>query len=388
MVIVLPVSARHDCCIHGAHDGAAAATAPEHTPARGSAKSPAPRYAPPMFQQAQFDAPAVRRANVFGEIDGMPCATADPSAEAGFQQHTFVDDGYDADVAVSPDGKWMAFSSTRHNERGDVYLQRVDGLSVTQLTSDADDDATPVFSPDGRRIAFASTRAGTWDIYLMDADGKNVVQVTSGPTQDMRPSFAPDGKRLVYCSNGTRSGQWELWTVDLESGAKRMIGFGLFPSWSPDTSHDVIAFQRARARGSRWFSLWTLELVDGEARHVTEVTVSTNAAVVSPTWSPDGRKLAFSTIVDPARPATGKPAGQQDIWTIGRDGGDRRRLTDGHGTHASPCWAADGRVYFISDRTGTECVWSTSATSGKQDQQMNAATEAPEQNREAVGSAE
>jgi Tol biopolymer transport system component len=162
-----------------------------------------------------------------------------------------------------------------------------------------------------------------------------------------------------------RGGQWELWTVDLRSDQKRMIGYGLFPAWSPDRSMDRIAFQRARARGSRWFSLWTIDLIDGEARHPTEVAVSSNAAIVSPVWSPDGSKLAFSTIVEPARSRGAKPGVQQDIWTIAADGTNRQRVTDGNGTYAAPFWAADNRIYFVSDRGGNECIWSAQAgTSG------------------------
>ena len=118
-----------------------------------------------------------------------------------------------------------------------------------------------------------------------------------------------------------------------------MIGFGLFPSWSPDKRVDRIAFQRARQRGSRWFSLWTLDLIDGEARRVTEVAVSSNAAIVSPAWSPDGQKLTFGTIVDPQRSTNGKSDGQQDVWTVNADGTNKHRLTDGNGTNLSPFWA-------------------------------------------------
>jgi TolB protein len=139
-----------------------------------------------------------------------------------------------------------------------------------------------------------------------------------------------------------------------------MIGSGLFPCWSPEKSKDRIAFQRARARGSRWFSLWTLDLVNGEARNVTEVAVSSNSAVVSPSWSPDGRRLTFSTILDPA-----KEAGQQDVWIINSDGTNRQRLTDGKGVNAAPFWGPDGRVYFISDRDGKECIWSAGTNASR-----------------------
>src|SRR5437762_765458 len=114
-----------------------------------------------------------------------------------------------------PPGKWPAFSSTRHSERADIYLQRVDGASVIQLTNDPADDVQPCFSADGTKIAFASSRSGNWDIYVMDIDGRNVEQLTSGVSQDLHPSFSPDGNRIAYCSLSHMSGQWEIWTLNL-----------------------------------------------------------------------------------------------------------------------------------------------------------------------------
>ncbi|QOV91487.1 TolB family protein [Humisphaera borealis] len=307
--------------------------------------------------------------NVFGEMGG-PRPLSRVVGDAGFQQHTFTDEGSDSEVSVDPSGKWLLFSSTRHNEHTDIYMQRVDGTAVTQLTNDAADDAFPSFSPDGRKICFSSTRAGVWQIYTMDTDGRNVVQVTNGNMQCVQPSFSPDGTRIVYSAIGSRSAQWELWVADLRSGEKRMIGYGIFPRWCPDKKVDRIAFQKSRQRGTRWFSIWTLDLIEGEGRRMTEVVSSPNAAVVTPCWSPDGQKLAFATIVEPARVGTetdqkklamAKQYGQQDVWTVDADGGNRQRLTDGNGTNLSPFWGADNRVYFVSDRGGAECVWSVRA---------------------------
>ena len=176
--------------------------------------------------------------NVFGEFDGVERTLAHAYGAAGFQQHTTLEEGYDADVNVDPTGKWIVFASTRQSEHPNLYLQRVDGVSVVQLTNDEADYAYPTFSPDGKQIAFCSTRGGNWDIYVMDADGKDVVQVTNGPMQHVHPSFSPDGTKLVYSCFGSKSAQWELWTVDLTTGEKRMIGFGLFPSWSPQKDVD------------------------------------------------------------------------------------------------------------------------------------------------------
>jgi Tol biopolymer transport system component len=344
-----------------------------------------PRATDIMSSVAHNDDPSVvPDVNMYGEFDGIERSLNQPSIGAvGFQQQTFGYEGFDCDVTIDPTGKWMAFSSTRHSKTTDIYVQATGGTSVTQVTNDSADDAAPCFSPDGKSIAFASTRAGSWDLYVMDVDGRNVVQITNGPSQDLHPSFSPDGTRLVYCSAGNRSGQWELWVADLRTKQKRMVGYGLFPSWSPDKSVDRIAFQRARHRGSRWFTLWTLDLVDGEATRVTEVAASTNAAIVSPTWAPDGKRLAFATIVEPAKMSGGRPAGQQDVWTINADGTDRQRLTDGQGTNLQPYWGRDNRVYFISDRGGIEAVWSVMAPTGGA---LMAKTAEPSPKREAAAS--
>ena len=328
-------------------------------PVARAAEPSRPIEAAPRPPRAKPNAGVV---NVFGEFGGIRRNSPVRSvAEAGFQQHTTLDDGEDAGVAVDPTGRWMAYASTRHSEHPDLYLQRVDGTSVTQLTNDSADDAFPAFSPDGKRIAFCSTRSGTWQVYVMDADGRNVVQVTSGRTQCIHPSFSPDGKRLAYSSMGSRSGQWEIWVASVDGGEQKMIGYGLFPSWSPRRDLDRIAYQRPRQRGTRWFSLWTIDLVAGDGRRPTEVAVSPVAAIVTPSWSPDGRRLAFATVVEPAGEWSAKPRGQTDVWTVDADGGNRQRLTDGTGSNLMPFWAADGRVYFISDRDGHECVWSVKA---------------------------
>jgi TolB protein len=293
--------------------------------------------------------------NIYGELRPAVYRTGPARSNFAFQQHTTTDEGHDADVVLDPTGKWLAFSSTRHSERADIYLQRVDGSSVIQLTNDPADDVQPCFSPDGTKIAFASSRLGTWDLYVMDVDGKNVQQLTSGAAQDLHPSFAPDGNRLAYCSL-THSGQWEIWTFNLSTHEKKSLGAGLFPAWCPRRDVDRIAFQRARQRGSHWFSIWTVDLVDGEPRRNTEVAVSSNAAVVCPAWSPDGIQIAFSTILQPANHDE-EALPQQELWVANADGSGRTRLAEG-GTNLTPFWSASNRIYFISDRGGQENIWS------------------------------
>jgi len=315
-----------------------------------------------------------RQITLFGDApDGRDAEFANRSAQS-MRQHTFTEVGADFDADIDAMGRRLVFASTRHSLRPDLYVKDVDGVAVTQLVSDPADDVQPSWSPDDRRVAFASNRAGDWDVWITNVNGDPPVQVSSGPADDMHPSWSPDGTKLVFCSLPPGSGQWELWITDATAGgSRRFIGYGLFPEWSP--SGDLIVYQRARERGSRWFSIWTLKLVHGEPRFPTELVSSAHEATVHPTWSPDGHRIAYaSTVITPSdttRPTRKKSkTGNRselgaetaplifDIWTMGADGRGPTRLTDGHTLNYAPTFGRDERIYFTTDRSGAENVWS------------------------------
>lgn len=293
-------------------------------------------------------------------------------------QHTFSETGADFDVDIDSTGQRLVFASTRHNVNADIYLKSVDGVAVTQLTSDPAPDIQPVFSPDNERVAFASYRSGTWDIWIVNINGDPPVQVTGSAADEIHPSWSPDGTRLVYSCLPADGGQWELWVVDATAGGqRRFIGYGLFPEWSPTS--DTILFQRARDQGQRLFSIWTVELVGDEPRYPTEVASAAQAAMILPAWSHDGASIAFARVDlsyadhpsavmapggDSVSRGTGdslaglRPSGAFDIWVMQADGRGMTRLTDGFSRNYGPTFAPDGRVYFTSDRSGFENVWS------------------------------
>jgi TolB protein len=72
----------------------------------------------------------------------------------------------------------------------DIYIMDSDGGNVRRLTNHPAFDYDSPWSPDGRRIAFTSTRDGRSQIYVMDADGGNVQRLTNSPADDWQPTWA------------------------------------------------------------------------------------------------------------------------------------------------------------------------------------------------------
>ena len=297
---------------------------------------------------------------LYGHANGVEAIpTGAQEGADNVAQVTLTTEGADFDPAISPDGRQLAFASTRHRRTSDIYIQAVGGTTVRQLTSTNANDVMPTFSPDGRHVAFASDRGGNWDIYLVSVNGGKARQLTTSGTQDVHPSFSPDGRQLIFCSFGTQSGQWELWLIDVDNPAnRRHIGYGLFPRWSP--VDDRIVFQKARQRGQRWFSVWTIEIEDNEARRPTEVVASANAAAITPAWSPDGEHLVFTTVLDPENNGAGRGPREADVWIMDVEGRHRINLTGGRFANVQPIWSGDGTIYFVSNRGSNrnESVWS------------------------------
>jgi Tol biopolymer transport system component len=167
---------------------------------------------------------------------------------------------------------------------------------------------------------------------------------------------------VAYCRFGQQSGRWEIWVVDLANGVHQFLEYGLFPQWNPDPAKNKILFQRARERGSRLFSIWTIDYVDGEAMHRTEILAASNAAVMHPAWSPDGNRVVFVTVLNPDLQQDERPA-QSDVWVVNLNGTGKANLTNGQYLNLYPVWSTDGTVFFLSDRSGTDNIWAVAAGS-------------------------
>ncbi len=283
---------------------------------------------------------------------------------------SFAVEGSDFDPCLTPDGRHIVFASTQHSSTSNIYVKGVTGLAVTQVTSGPANDVMPSVSPDGKRIAFASDRNGNWDVLVIPFNGGRIAHLTTDPSPELHPTWSPDGKRLAFCRLGAVSGRWEIWVTEPDNpGVAQFVTHGMFPQWCPvpgtgADGADQILFQRSRDRGNRAFSVWTVDYRDGQAGATTEIVSHPGAACINPTWSPDGQWVVFAMVPGDSTidPQTNRPA-RASLWMVNAQGGSLVGLAAGQTINLMPAWGSDNTIYFVSNRGGTENIWSLSAAS-------------------------
>ena len=182
--------------------------------------------------------------------------------------------GYDAEATVSPDGRFVVFTSTRS---GDLELWRLElGTGeLLQLTRELGYDGGAFFSPDSQRLVWRASRPqgeaavvyrqllaeglvepSRLQIFVADLEGNDVRQVTDLAGANWAPFLHPDGERILFCSNhhtlaeGGR--EFDIFMIGSDGQGLEQIThsgtFDAFPMFSPDGGRLVFSSNRNRER--------------------------------------------------------------------------------------------------------------------------------------------
>jgi Tol biopolymer transport system component len=208
----------------------------------------------------------------------------------------------DTNPAVSPDGAWLVFASSRDRplDQTSLWIAPI-GIAMPphRLTQGPAIDAHPVWLPDGRALVFASTRAhgnfDLWRLAIQDGQPGELAQLTFAPGHEVTPSVAGDGT-IIYAAVTPDEARREIET-HLEQrapdGAISRLSSGpadSSPAVSPDGTQ--VAFARPQLHGQNADSeLWLMARDTGAIAPLVDLPLTEEAG---PVWSRDGR-FVFAT---------------------------------------------------------------------------------------------
>jgi TolB protein len=223
----------------------------------------------------------------------------------------------------SPDRRSLVFTAYRNRRNQTIDMIELPTGKRRTLVALAGLNITPSLSPDGRYLAFATSQDGNSEIYTLDTRTKALERLTFHAAGDLSPFWSPSGRELAFTSD--RGGGPQIYVMNADGSNVRRLTFdgnyNAAPAWSP--RGDWIAFV-CRSQDEQ-FKL-CLITPDGEKR----LQITTGPGIDdSPSWSPDGRHLVFSSMVN----------GQSHIFMINRDGTEQERLTSEGTHHSSPSWS-------------------------------------------------
>jgi Tol biopolymer transport system component len=151
------------------------------------------------------------------------------------------------------------------------------GVRERWLTRGASSDRQPVFSPDGERILFSTNRSGNLDLWEMNVESGALSRITDHPGNDWDPAYSPDGRKILWSSD--RSGVFEIWEAAADgSGARQVSNDGVDaenPTMTPDGEWILFLSGRPGNAGA-----WKMRADGSEA---TPLVPAVNLPDLSPT---------------------------------------------------------------------------------------------------------
>jgi len=200
-----------------------------------------------------------------------------------------------------------------YDEQFDVFTCRRDGNGIKRLTKAVGYDAEASYSPDGAKIVFCSIRDAYpadklsgkdkkqfeadpsffAEIYIMNADGSAQKRLTDWPGYDGGPFFTPDGKRIVWRHFDESGMLADVYTMRLDGTERRRLTDFSAMSWAPyfHPSSEYVIFTSNKLG----FSNFELYMVDASGTKEPVQVTYTDGFDGLPVFSPDGRRLAWTT---------------------------------------------------------------------------------------------
>jgi TolB protein len=289
--------------------------------------------------------PDVRNAQAFGKL-----YFADQSDDGAKRiAHEFA-----ADILAHLGFKSMFGSKivyVRSSGRGgkqtkEIWIMDWDGASKRQLTHHGSISSFPAVDPESTRLAYTSYAKGSPQIMMMSLEtGRILPFLNPRATMTSLPDFTRDG-RLLFTSTAAGS-PMQLFSSAVDGTGLRRVtnskSIDVEPKINPKTGSDIV-FVSGRSGPQQ---IYLMGADGGEAKRLT----SGDGQASNPAWHPEGQHVAFAW-------TKGYDPGKFNIFVMDVASGHTVQLTHGEGRNENPSWAPDGRhIVFSSDRGGTPQIF-------------------------------
>ena len=256
-----------------------------------------------------------------------------------------------AEPALSPDGHDIAFASG-----GDIWTVPADGGQARLLISDPATESRPLYSPDGSQLAFVSTRSGAGDIYILTFATGELRRLTWSDQPDQLDDWSRDGRWIYFSSSADDIGHLpDIFRVSSAGGTPLEVSreryLAEFES-APSPDGQSIALCAKGISFTQWWrnghahidetEIWLKPIADEQKASVLLPADSKHAW---PMWSPNGKTLYFMS----------DRSGAENIWSLALPSGEPKQLTHfEHGRVLFPSISYDGKT-IVFERNLT--IW-------------------------------
>jgi Tol biopolymer transport system component len=276
-----------------------------------------------------------------------------------------------AEAAFPGENGKIVFTSDRttgqgvNNPEGDreIFSMNPDGTGLKQLTHNPWHDIAPALSPSGIQIAFTSYKDGDGEIYTMDINGSVQTRLTDNAVYDGEPSFSPllpngSGIDIAFTSGRDSNDlDFEIYKMNADGTEQDRLtegpGTDEAPSWSPDGKK--IAFTSDRETADNPYGDDEIYTMDPDGSNPTNVSNTDKwSRDEAPSWSPDGKEIAFQS---------NRNANDWEIYKMKADGTQQINLTNNASSpDFHPSWSPSGtQIAFETLRDGDREIYTMRA---------------------------
>lgn len=223
----------------------------------------------------------------------------------------------------------------------DVYTVNADGTGFLNISnSENTHDTDPSWLSVNQKIAFASNRDGVnLQIHIMDEDGANPIQVTANAQASYWPTLSPDGSKIAFLRRNSITSRTDLFAVNVDGSGEVLIATNASAgAWSPDSNK--IVFEKFDTIGNDY----DIHTVNADSAGEVNLTASsTEDDFDLPSWSPDGTKIAFTSVRN----------GLDEVYIMNSDGTGSTNignLSNNENDDGPATWSPSGtQIAYLND---------------------------------------